>query len=159
MLSQEMVDVDRARNDARKKKIRGGHKAHLLKLKGDISKIVEAYREECEEELLAIKACLERKALVISKLDTEIMEELDDENEIVKEIEESEEFQKEIRREILKIEKFMRVKNEEETRSNPGTSDEIHRNNVSMSLPKLEIPKFSGDPKSIEVLLNVLMQL
>ena len=63
-----------------------------------------------------MKSCLERKMVTISKVDAEISENVDDENEIVHEIENSEELQKDTSREVLRKEKFIKqVKAEAET--------------------------------------------
>ena len=77
---------EQTRSDTRKIKTRGGHKANLIKLKGDIKEILERYRDKCEDKFLTGKSCLERKAATIIKPNTDILETLDVENEIVQEM-------------------------------------------------------------------------
>ena len=77
---------EQTRSDIRKIKTRGGHKANLIKLKGDIKEILERYRDKCEDKFLTGKSCLERKAATIIRPNTDILETLDVENEIVQEM-------------------------------------------------------------------------
>ena len=77
---------EQTRSDIRKIKTRGGHKAKLIKLKGDIKEILERYRDKSEDKFLTGKSCLERKAATIIKPNTDILETLDVENEIVQEM-------------------------------------------------------------------------
>ena len=77
---------EQTRSDIRKIKTRGGHKAKLIKLKGDIKEILDRYRDKSEDKFLTGKSCLERKAATIIKPNTDILETLDVENEIVQEM-------------------------------------------------------------------------
>ena len=77
---------EQTRSDIRKIKTRGGHKAKLIKLKGDIKEILERYRDKSEDKFLTGKSCLERKAATIIKPNTDILETLDVENEIFQEM-------------------------------------------------------------------------
>ena len=52
---------------------------------------------------MTYKSCLERKADVISKLDEEILDALDDEKQIETEIDEAETCQNKIRKKIIDI--------------------------------------------------------
>ena len=59
----------------RKKNVRGGHRAHLRKLYADVANLLSGYTEESEAKVLTLKACLERKATILAKLDEEISRE------------------------------------------------------------------------------------
>ena len=128
----------------RKKKVRGGHKAHLTKLLSDASDQIDGYVGDNESRLLTVRSCLERKADIISKLDEEILEDIEDEGEIAKEIEQAENCQNRIREKIIAIDMLIKrdVKKEKPVIRSPPV---IQKHNVR--LPKLEIEKFCGDPK------------
>ena len=82
---------------SRKKKIRGGHKDHLRKLITSVNHLLrDTDSAENNAELFSRKLQLERKAQIISKLDEEILEEIEDEGEIAHEIETTEEIHSEI---------------------------------------------------------------
>ena len=66
----------------RKKKIRGGHKVHLRMLISSVNHLLRDTDSVLNNaELLLRKLQLERKAQIISKLDEEILEEIEDEGE------------------------------------------------------------------------------
>ena len=72
----------------RKKKIRGGYKFCLRKLILSINhQLQDTDSAENNAELLSRKLQLKRKVQIISKLDEEILEEIEDEGEIAHEIE------------------------------------------------------------------------
>ena len=66
----------------RKIKIRGGHKAHITKLIAKIDECLDGYTNGRRSQMLTYKSCLERKADVITKLDEEILDALDDDKQI-----------------------------------------------------------------------------
>ena len=71
---------------AREKKFRGGHKVHLRKLISSVNHVLrDTDRTENKAELLSRKLQLERKAQIISKLDEEILEEIEGEGGIAHE--------------------------------------------------------------------------
>ena len=132
--------------------MRGGHKVHFRKLFSDVSRVIEKFTDVDESELLTLRGCLERKATLISKLDEEILESIEEEEEINKEIEEQEELQNKIRKKVIEIDKVMKkvYKNEEEKKrikTTDGKERTYSDTKVKVRLPKLEIEKFSGDPK------------
>ena len=93
-----------------------------------------------------MKSCLLRKAEVLNKLDEEILDEIDDEQEIAAEIEGSEDIQNKIREKVVQIEKVIKretIKQEE----GAMTSNTAVAKQKNIKLPKLEIDKFHEDPK------------
>ena len=90
----------------RKKKIRGGHKAHLTKMCAEVDRLLEGYTADREARLLTLKGSLERKIAVVSKLDEEILHEVED-DDIVDEIEEAENVQTQIREKIVEMERVL----------------------------------------------------
>ena len=71
---------------AREKKFIGGHKVHLRKLISSVNHVLrDTDRTENKAELLSRKLQLERKAQIISKLDEEILEEIEGEGGIAHE--------------------------------------------------------------------------
>ena len=59
------------------KRVRGGHRAHLTKVIADITTKLASSTGQ-EDSLRAARACLERKAVTLSKLDEEILVGLED---------------------------------------------------------------------------------
>ena len=92
---------------AMKKKIRGGHKVHLRK---SITSVIHLLRDadsaENNTELLSRKLQLERKVQIISKLDEEILEEIEDEGGIAHETETAKEVHSEMATLRIKIERL-----------------------------------------------------
>ena len=146
-------EVERMNTEVvRKKKVRTGHRCHLKKMCTTVDNILKEYNPSLESELLSIRECLVRKAAVISKLDEELLDSIEDENEIAKEINAAEEFQNFVRKKGIEIEQFLsRIKDEENRNRMPALEQPIpiirERDKVRVKLPKLQIEKFSGDPK------------
>ena len=133
-----------------KKKIRGGHKGHVTKMIHSIRGMTADYREKLEAELIAKKECLERKGELIRKLDEEILEGIEDDAEIVEEIEKAEDLQTEVQIEITKINKFLKEQRERMSTTVDNGRGVGHRHATTIGLPKLEIPKFSGNPREYQ---------
>ena len=47
--------------ESRKKKVKGGHWAHLTKMLTEVTTSLTGYKEEREAKVLTLKSCLERK--------------------------------------------------------------------------------------------------
>ena len=78
-----------------------------------------------------------RKAAVISKLDEELLDSIEDEIEIAKEINGAEEFQNFVHKKGIEIEQFLaRIKDEENRNRMPIIRE---RDKVRVKLPKLQI--------------------
>ena len=137
--------------ESRKKKVRGGHKAHLTKMFNEIDTLLLGRGPGRDERLSALRECLVRKAGVISALDNEILDEVEPDT-ILLEVESAEETQKEIQQKIVKIDRVFGVKKKLEAAATTGsTSSTASISTTSaqfrhMKLPKYEI-KFDGDPK------------
>ena len=101
-------DPEQGQRQNRRKKVRGGHKAHLTKMLGELRDVLDGYTSERESRILTLKSCLERKADIISKLDEEILGETEEETAIALEIEEAEDVQNKIRENIIRIEDVSR---------------------------------------------------
>ena len=123
-----------------------------------VDNILKEYKPALGSELLSIRECLVRKATVISKLGEELLDNIEDENEIAEEIDVTEEFQNFVRKKGIEIERlFDRVKAEENRSRMTALKQSIpitrEREKVGVilvilvKLPKLQIGKFSGDPK------------
>ena len=123
-----------------------------------VDNILKEYKPALGSELLSIRECLVRKATVISKLGEELLDNIEDENEIAEEIDVTEEFQNFVRKKGIEIEQlFDRVKAEENRSRMTALKQSIpitrEREKVGVilvilvKLPKLQIGKFSGDPK------------
>ena len=82
-----------ARGRNRKIRIRAGHKAHVTKMATRMEKSLKDYDSSMEVDYLAYRDNLKRKLVIISKLDEEILETLDDDKAIILEIETSETIQ------------------------------------------------------------------
>ena len=67
-------------------KVRGGHKANLKKILKDVDDCLKDFDMGREPQLLAFREALERKADIITKLDSEILDVIEDEDEIGVEI-------------------------------------------------------------------------
>ena len=142
---------------SRKKKVRGGHRAHLKKMSGEIDGLLGGDTLASEPRLITLKGCLERKAQIISKLDEEVLEEIPD-DDITLEIEEAEDVQTHIQEMIVAIEKAV-IRNPIKSEK-AGTSRSSESRPVSpragfkhMKLPKYEI-KFGGDPKQYRTFID-----
>ena len=88
------------------KRVRGGHRAHLTKVIADITTKLASSTGQ-EDSLRSARACLERKAVTLSKLDEEILVGLEDAAEMATEIEATENIQNEIQEQIIKIDKVL----------------------------------------------------
>ena len=125
---------------AKKKKVRGGHRAHLTKLFAEITTKLQDV-ETHQDSILTLRACLDRKAVTLNKLDEEILEEIDDDAAMLDEIEASEKVQNDIQEHLLKIDKALKSSVDVK----PVISGIDKKLNIKM--PKFECVDFHGDPK------------
>ena len=68
-----------------------------------VDNILKEYKPSLKGELLPIRECLVRKAAVISKLDEELLDNMEDKKEIAKEIDAAEEFQNSVHKKGIEI--------------------------------------------------------
>ena len=108
-------EVERMNTEVvKKKRVRAGHRGHLKKMCTTVENILKEHNLSLESELLSIRECLVSKAAVISKLDEEQHDNIEDENEIAEGIDAAEEFQNFVRKRGIEIEHFFaRIKDEE----------------------------------------------
>ena len=135
---------------ARKKKIRGGHKVHLRKLIANVNHLLRDTDSAENNGELSRKLQLERKAQIISKLDEEVLEKIEDEGELAHEIETVEKVHGEIAILRIKLERVLQQRSEKEKQEETTRATEMNNpvsKTINMKLPKLEIKRFSGDPK------------
>ena len=132
----------------KKKKVRGGHRAHATKLLGT-ARDLEDYDETGKDTLMQTKIALTEKLKTLKRLDDTILDlvSADDDGEkaIAAEIEDSEKIKSDIRAIILAIEKKLSenlaaVPLASEPVPSPPPKNEMAR----ARLPKLEVKKFSG---------------
>ena len=154
-------EVERMNTEVvRKKRVRAGQRGHLKRMCITVDNILKEYKTCLESELLSIRKCLVRKAAVISKLDEELLDKIEDENEIAEEIDAAEEFQIFVHKKGVEMEQFFaRIKDEENRNRMPTLEQSIpiirERNKVRVKLPKLQIETFSGDPKEYRAFIDV----
>ena len=89
--------------ESRKKRVRGGHRAHLTKMLAEVATQLTGYEENREAKVLTLKSCLERKSGVLGKLDSEILEEINDGDQMGAEIDQAEAIQNQIQEAIIEI--------------------------------------------------------
>ena len=141
----------------RKKRVGVGHRCHLKEMCATVDNILKEYNPSLESELLSIRECLVRKATVISKLNEELLDDIEDENEIAIEMDAAEKFQNFVRKKGNEIEQFFaRIKDEENISRIPALQQSIliirERDIVRVKLLKVQIEKFNGDPKQYRAL-------
>ena len=129
----------------RKKRVRGGHRAHLTKMLTEVTTQMTGYEESRESTVLTLKSCLERKAGILSKLDAEILEEIDDGAQMEVEIDQAEAIQNQIQEAIIKIDWTLKKAAKPDIKPDikPAQSSDKRSN---MKLPKYQIT-FDRDPK------------
>ena len=88
----------------RKKRVRAGHNGHLKKLCNTVDDILLTFDTSIESELLSIKDCLVRKAAVVSQLDEDNLNNIEDEEGISEEIDIAEVFQNFVCKKVIEIE-------------------------------------------------------
>ncbi len=136
---------------AKKKKIRAGHRGHANKI------VAEAENEMLKfnpspVELEHYIQILTDKELFIKNLDEEIVSLVDD-GDIETEIFDSEDKRSEIRKAIVKLREKSKAISQTSshagsTASNTETSSlPTNSNRYTPKLPKLELPKYNGDPR------------
>ena len=135
---------------AKETKVHGGHKAHFKKLCTAVDAIMtHAFDPTKEHELCGLRDSLKRKSEVILKLDEEILQDIDEDDKMLEEIESAEQLHREIRDKIEKVDVFLsRVSTAKGVKSAGSTTadSKVMPAHQTIKLPKLEIPKFNGDP-------------
>ena len=129
---------------ARKKKIRGGHKASATRM---LSQIDALLREESSDlsKLQQLRLSLQEKLETLRLLDGEMLD-LVEEGELTSEIEQADAFREGIYTAMIKIDKRVGEAGVVATGSSPESHEAvIPRAGDRVNLPKLELRPFSGD--------------
>ncbi|KAK3700758.1 hypothetical protein QZH41_010940 [Actinostola sp. cb2023] len=135
----EMADL------GKKRKSRGGYRAHANKLVAQVHQMMESGENVEEYELRSVKTSLEERMEKIKTLDDAILAIMEDdetasENDVIKEIEETGSCSDAIRKAIMRIEARLQTKEIPQATSSKGET-----RTVQARLPKLEVKKFSGE--------------
>ena len=135
-------------------KTRGGHKSFatkIMKETQDLVKVVDGDKNAIKEDLTANLEVLEDKLKVISMLDEEIMDIIPDAG-IEEEISTSSAFRKEIIKSQISIKNWLSSNQDDAIGSHSTRLDEAPSfySHNQVRLPKLELPKFNGDPLSYQ---------
>ena len=133
---------------ARKKRVRGGHKASVTKILRKAEDIMAADPPDVEG-LAQIKMSLQEKLTVLKGLDAEILELVESEDAVTEEIEQADVFKQDMYAVLVKIE---RLSSKGPTPTPPEPSRSAPRTDPPSSaaskvkLPKLTIQPFNGEP-------------
>ena len=126
--------------------VRAGHRSVATKTANKISELISGYSIENESQLKALDSVLREKIDVLKKLDDEILIALEPE-EIENEIEKSTGVMEQLNIALFETEKCLKsTKIENELNSSSLSATGGVKKGVR--LPKLELKKFSGDPKN-----------
>ena len=128
-----------AKELARKKKIRAGHRGCATRAMRRIDTLLAASGAD-EQQLAQLKLSLEEKLETLKQLDGEVLD-LTGEDDLETEIQQSEEFKDEIYSAIVKLNHSVTPV----TRSTASTSGPMIHSDSKIKLPKLTIPPFEGD--------------
>ena len=128
----------------KKRSVRKGYREVLTKRLGEANVLlggIATDREVDPVKLGQLKLFVNEKLLVLKKLDEEIIDLIDGDEEIVQEISETDQYNENAYNSLAKIETYLADK----ARKVP--SDSVHASDVSSKtkLPKLDLPVFKGD--------------
>ena len=130
---------------AKKKKVRGGHKAYLNKTVGTVNALL---RETQTNQVLLLKqhkAVLEERLKTITVIDDQVLELLDDEEEILYEIDEAGSFSENVHKILIEIDDKLQSLEVSPNGNAPGNGNSPHGGAASFTkLPKLQLRKFYG---------------
>ena len=124
---------------AKKKRIRGGHKASATKIMRQISEHVRSETPD-ETKLACLKRALNEKFTTIKALDDEISGLIEDES-VVEDIDTADQFKEMIFNSLFSIDHLM----EKLKIKNPAPRVPTAHSQTRVKLPKLHLRSFSGD--------------
>ena len=133
---------------ARKKRVRGGHKASVTKMVRKAEELLTAESPDVAR-LAQIKMSLQEKLTVLKGLDAEVLELVESEDAVTEEIEQSDVFKQDVYAVLVKIEQIS-LRSSTHTASDPSCL--TPRSGLSsgaaskVRLPKLTIQPFNGEP-------------
>ena len=127
--------------------IRAGHRAVVTKKIQKANDLTENYEESNENDLKAVEQILREKMETLKCFDELILNELDS-TEMSFEIEQASEITEKINVCLFKIEKYLKKPEISKFNTSLSTSMSTSTSNKKgVRLPKLELKKYSGDPK------------
>ena len=134
---------------AKKRKVRGGHKAYLKRAIGNTRICLDSQPPDVLS-LRQNKLLLEEKLKTIKDIDDQILELVDDEEEIEKEIDDAGLFRENVRTTLLEIEeklKSLEIREITESRTTHGGANTATHGGASFTkLPRLQLRKYYGKP-------------
>ena len=125
-----------------KKKRRGGHCSYVTRTITAVKGILENYELSNEIKLRQQKIILEEQLGTLQSLDDQILELLTDDTQTAMKIDESGEFRAGIHEIMIRIDKLL-ISKEDKTQSEQVVTS---KTGASAKLPKLQVPKFPGNP-------------
>ena len=130
--------------------IRAGHRAVVTKSLKKVDELMADYDENNESNLRGVDKILREKLETLKIFDENILSESElDPDGLGTEIEQASDITERINVGLFKIEKCLKKSGESELNTSLSTTlSTSMRNKKGVSLPKLELRKFSGDPKT-----------
>ena len=131
---------------AKKKRVRGAHKASATKIMQQIAEIVRSERP-VQTKLSCLRLALNEKFETIKALDVEVIDLIDDDG-VVDDIERADEFKETIFSSLLSIDRLIeKLKPPPATKDSAVSEPSVHTSSSHprVKLPKLQLRSFSGD--------------
>ena len=129
-------------NLAKKKRVRGAHKASATKIMQQITELISSETPD-QTKLACLRQALDEKLTTIKALDTEVIELLED-DAVVEDIERADGFKETIFSSLLSIDRLMEnLKIKDTARHDPRAHS--NPSYASVKLPKLQLYPFSGE--------------
>ena len=133
---------------AKKRRVRGAHKASATKIMTQISKLVGSEHPN-QAKLACLRLALNEKLEVIKALDMKVIELIQDDG-LDADIERADEFKETIFSALLSVDHPLKRLNPTTvtttaSASEPNTHASLHASHTKVKLPKLQLHSFSGD--------------
>ena len=128
---------------ARKKRVRGGHKASVTKMVRKAEELLTAEPPDVAH-LLQIKMSLKEKLTVLERLDAEILELVDSEKDVTEEIEHSDVFKQDMYAALVRIEQLSQRQSTPDPSHSTPRSSPLSAAASKVKQPKLMIHAFDG---------------
>ena len=132
---------------AKKKRVRGGHKASATKIMHQVTEMVRSDRPD-ETKLACLRLSLNEKFETIKVLDAEVIDLIDGDG-VVDDIERADEFKESVFSSLLSIDRLIKKLKTSSARRGSEASEMARHTSPShpqVKLPKLQLSSFSGDP-------------
>ena len=133
-------------SSGRKRCIRNGHRTHVKKLIIDYDDLVNCTALDVTKVLAVQRSLMEKREVIKKKLDVEILDLTEDEDEIVKEIDETSVFSDIIIAALTAIEgKLAPIAETNQIQPDTSFNRSLTSESHNVRLPKLQIPSFDGN--------------